>query len=54
MTLPEAIDHLKEKLGELDAFSCQACREEHEQLLEWLLELQDRRNRDELDGWMVK
>lgn len=54
MTLPEAINHLKEKLSEPDTFSCQACQEEHKQLLEWLLELQDRRNRDEVDGWMVK
>lgn len=41
MTLQEAIDHLKDTLSDNDhKWNCDKCREEHEQLLEWLIELQ--------------
>ena len=41
MTLQEAIDHLKDTLSDIDhKWNCDKCREEHEQLLEWLIELQ--------------
>lgn len=40
MTLPEAILHLEETLAKPEHFSCEECRAEHEQLLEWLKELQ--------------
>jgi hypothetical protein len=36
--LQEGIDHLKELLAE-DNFGCEECRNDHEQLLMWLLEL---------------
>lgn len=38
MKLQEGIDHLKELLVE-DNFGCEECRNDHEQLLMWLLEL---------------
>ena len=38
MKLQGGIDHLKELLAE-DNFGCAECRNEHEQLLMWLLEL---------------
>lgn len=40
MNLDEAIEHLKEKLDK-DSFGCEECKDEHEQLLKWLLELKD-------------
>lgn len=40
MTLQEAIEHLEEKLAE-DNWSCKECKKEHEQLLEWLIELKN-------------
>lgn len=44
MTLDEAITHLEEKLSE-DNFGCVECKNEHEQLLSWLLELKELRKR---------
>jgi len=44
MTLDEAIAHLKEMLNDHD-FGCAECRAEHEQLLTWLEELRERRQR---------
>ena len=46
MTLDEAIKHLQEVI-EQDDFSCAECKSEHEQLLEWLIELRERREVDE-------
>lgn len=43
MTLEEAIDHLQESLINKE-WDCQECRQEHEQLLEWLIELEQFRN----------
>lgn len=40
MTLEQAINHLEEELKNKQDWSCVACKEEHEQLLEWLKELQ--------------
>ena len=47
MTLQEAIEHLEEKLAE-DNWSCKECKKEHEQLLEWLIELKNWREADSL------
>lgn len=45
MTLDEAILHLLETLSDTDhEWSCEACREEHEQLLKWLVELKGLRS----------
>lgn len=38
MTLNEAIEHLEDLLKNKE-FSCESCKEEHEQLLIWLKEL---------------
>lgn len=38
MTLEEAIQHLEESLNDKE-WSCETCKEEHEQLLKWLKEL---------------
>lgn len=47
MTLEEAIIHLQETLSdESRTWSCAACKNEHKQLLEWLLELKTRREAD--------
>ena len=44
MTLDEAISHLQETLSDsTHKWSCAECREEHEQLAEWLTELKERR-----------
>ena len=41
MTLQGAIDHLKDTLSDNDhKWNCEECKNEHEQLLKWLLELQ--------------
>ena len=40
MTLEQAINHLEEELKIKEDWSCVACKEEHEQLLSWLKELQ--------------
>jgi len=40
MTLEQAINHLEEELKNKQDWSCVACKEEHEQLLSWLKELQ--------------
>ena len=42
MTLDEAIEHLQDKFEE-DNWSCEECRQEHLQLLQWLMELKERR-----------
>lgn len=40
MTLDEAIQHLEESLNDANHdWSCEACKNEHVQLLEWLKEL---------------
>lgn len=44
--LQGAIDHIDDLL-ERDAFSCEECRCEHVQLREWLVELQETRQRRE-------
>ena len=64
MTLDEAIKHCKEKAKELsdkayaevnktmtedEAYECNECAREHEQLAEWLTELKERR---EADRWI--
>ena len=38
MTLDEAIEHLEDSLKNKE-FSCESCKEEHEQPLIWLKEL---------------
>lgn len=44
MTLQEGIDHLKDSLDDpKHKWSCKECKEEHEQLLQWLTELQKSR-----------
>ena len=40
MLLKDAINHLEEELKIKEDWSCVACKEEHEQLLSWLKELQ--------------
>lgn len=45
MTLDEAIQHLTETLSNNNHnWSCSECKQEHEQLLDWLLELKYLRN----------
>lgn len=40
MKLDEAIKHLEETLSDKShKWSCESCKQEHEQLLEWLKEL---------------
>ena len=44
MTLDEAIDHLQEIISDHNHdWGCPACKSEHEQLLQWLKELKERR-----------
>ena len=40
MTLEQAINHLEEELKNKQDWSCVACKEDHQQLLEWLKTLQ--------------
>ena len=40
MTLDEAIEHLEDSIKNRE-FSCESCKEEHKQLLEWLKELRN-------------
>lgn len=40
MTLDEAIEHLEDTIKNKE-FSCDACKDEHIQLLEWLKELKE-------------
>lgn len=40
MTLDEAIEHLEDFIKNKE-FSCESCKEEHKQLLEWLKELRN-------------
>ncbi len=50
MTLKEAIEHLKEILrSPTHDWSCAECKEEHSQLLAWLLELQSFRAQQETE-----
>lgn len=44
MTIEQAINHLEEELKNKQDWSCVACKEEHEQLLGWLKELQAIKN----------
>ncbi len=44
MTLEEAIEHLEKTLSDSQHdWGCESCKEEHEQLLSWLEELQKTR-----------
>lgn len=43
MNLEEAIEHLKEVIPTI---KCEACQQDHIQLLEWLNELKERRNNE--------
>lgn len=43
MTLEEAIEHLNEILADENGWPCEACKSEHVQLREWLIELKQRR-----------
>ena len=45
MTLDEAIEHLNHLINN-NAFSCEACKQEHIQLLNWLMELKELRERE--------
>ena len=48
MTLDEAIEHLEDSIKNKE-FSCESCKEEHKQLLEWLKELRnlkEKKNKD--------
>lgn len=48
MSLDEAIEHLEETLTNIDhKWSCDECKSKHEQLLEWLIELKQRRSADD-------
>ena len=40
MTLKEAIDYFQELIAEDDFDGCKRCKEEYQQLLGWLLELE--------------
>lgn len=45
MTLDEAIEHLEESLqDESRKWTCEECKNEHIQLLEWLKELRELKN----------
>lgn len=65
LTLDEAIAHCKEKAKELsdkayaevnmtmtedEAYECNECAREHEQLAQWLIELKQRREQDRKGG----
>jgi len=50
MTLEEAIKHLEDTLSNpAHAWNCESCKDEHKQLLDWLLELQSVRTKREQD-----
>ena len=51
MTLNEAIDHLNDVLRPERKWECEECRNEHIQLREWLLELQERRKFENVAAW---
>lgn len=47
MKLEEAIEHLNESLNDPNRdWGCEECKQEHEQLREWLIELKERRAAD--------
>ena len=46
MELSEAIHHLECSLEDQSKVWCDECKNEHRQLLEWLVELQSRREQD--------
>lgn len=50
MTLEQAINHLEEELNTKQDWSCVACKEEHQQLLGWLKELQAIKNSNPSDA----
>lgn len=56
MNLDQAIHHLEEELKNKQDWSCVACKEEHEQLLKWLKELQaiKEANPNEALNWLEK
>lgn len=45
MTLDEAIEHLKYLIFK-DNFNCEECKQEHTQLLNWLIELKSYKERE--------
>jgi hypothetical protein len=45
MTLKEAIDHCREKAGELERCGCDGCAADHRQLAQWLEELEGLRKK---------
>lgn len=53
MTLEQAINHLEEELKNKQDWSCVACKEEHQQLLSWLKELQAIKNSNPSDALKV-
>lgn len=51
MIFDEAIKHLEETLSDKNhKWSCESCKQEHEQLLEWLKELKVRRDEEYLQA----
>lgn len=54
MSLDDAIEHLEETLMNSDhKWSCDECKSEHEQLLEWLIELKNRRSEDDKTSTVI-
>lgn len=45
MTLNEAIEHLEYSIKN-NKFSCEKCKQEHIQLLNWLIELKEYKERE--------
>ncbi len=50
MTLEEAIVHCEDLAMVLEVECNSECADEHRQLAEWLRELKERRERDEIDS----
>ena len=50
MILKDAIKHLEQELNDKQDWSCVACKEDHEQLLSWLKELQVIKDADSNDA----
>ena len=44
ITLQQAIRHLQQDV--LPNMQCSSCKDEHQKLLQWLIELKDRRQQD--------
>jgi hypothetical protein len=44
MSLEESIEHLRDIINDPNhVWSCESCKQEHQQLLNWLLELEELR-----------